>query len=69
MGTKIFWIIGPIPIVKVTTVSCSSFKVVYMLVASSMVGSFKLGTMFSVSSVGMTMLSSLCCHGYGRCRL
>ena len=46
--------------------SCSSFKVVYMLVAGSMVGSFKLGTMFSVSSVGMTMLSSLCCHGYGR---
>ena len=46
--------------------SCSSYKVIYMLVAGSMVGLFKLGTMFSVSSVGMTMLSSLCCHGYGR---
>ena len=55
--------------VKVTTVSCSSFKVANMLVVGSMVGSFKLSTTFSVSSVGMTMFSSLCCHGYGRYQL
>ena len=66
MGTKVVWIIGLIPIAKVTTVSCFRFKVANMLVVGSMVGLFKLSTMFSVSSVGMTMLSSLCCHGYGR---
>ena len=36
-----------------------------MLVFGSMVGPFKLSTMFGVLFVGMTMLSSLCCHGYG----
>ena len=46
--------------------SGSSFQVTNMLVAGSMVGSFNVHTMFSVSSVGMTMLSSLCCHGYDR---
>ena len=41
-------------------------NVTHMLVAGSMVGFFNVRTMFSVSSVGMTMLSSLCCHGYDR---
>ena len=68
MGTKVVWIIGSIPIVKVTTVPGSSFQVTNMLVAGSMVGLFNVHT-FSVSSVGMTMLSSLCCHGYDRYRL
>ena len=65
MGTKIVWIIGLIPIVRVTTVSCFRLKVANMLVVGSMVGPFKLSTTFGVLSVGMTMLSSLCCHGYG----
>ena len=69
MGTKVVWVIGSIPIVKVTTVSGSSFQVTNMLVAGSMAGSFNVHTMFSVSSVGMTMLSSLCCHGYDRYQL
>ena len=66
MGTKVVWVIGSIPIVKVTTVSGSSFQVTNMLVAGSMVGSFGFHTMFIGSFVGMTMLSSLCCHGYDR---
>ena len=37
-----------------------------MLVVGSMVGLFKLSTTFGLLSVGMIMLSSLCCHGYGR---
>ena len=65
MGTKVVWIIGLIPIVRVTTVSCLRLKVANMLVVGSMVGPFKLSTTFGVLSVGMTMLSSLCCHGYG----
>ena len=65
MGNKVVWIIGLIPIVRVTTVSCFRLKVANMLVVGSMVGLFKLRTMFGVLSVGMTMLSSLCCHGYG----
>ena len=65
MGTKVVWIIGLIPVVRVTTVSCFRLKVANMLVVGSMVGPLKLSTMFGVLSVGMTMLSSLCCHGYG----
>ena len=69
MGTKVVWVIGSIPIVKVTTVSGSSFQVTNILVAGSMVGLFNVHTTFSVLSVGMTMLSSLCCHGYDRYQL
>ena len=59
MGTKVVWVIGSIPIVKVTTVSGSSFQVTNMLVAGSMVSSFGFHTPFIGSSVGMTMLSFL----------
>ena len=69
MGTKVVWIIGLIPNVRVTTVSCLRLKVANMLVVGSMVGPFKLSTTFGLLSVGMTMLSSLCCHGYCGYRL
>ena len=69
MGTKVVWIIGLIPIVRVTTVSCLRLKVANMLVVGSMVGPFKFSTMFGLLSVGMTILSSLCCHGYGEYQL
>ena len=49
--------------------SCLRLKVANMLVVGSVVGPFKLSTTFGVLSVGMTMLSSLCCHGYGEYQL